>query len=68
MGALSTLYAATAPGVAGGTCVGPDGLMQRHGYPTQVRTSGTSRDTALAARLWQRSELLTGLRYSFEPL
>jgi NAD(P)-dependent dehydrogenase (short-subunit alcohol dehydrogenase family) len=68
MGALPILYAATAPGVTGGRCVGPDGLMQRNGYPTQVRTSRASRDPALAARLWQRSEELTGLRYPVDAL
>lgn len=68
MGALPIVYAATAAGVAGGTCVGPDGFMQRNGYPTQVRTSGTSRDRALASDLWQRSEVLTGVRYSIELL
>ncbi len=67
MGALPLLYAATARDVAGGTCVGPDGFMQRTGYPTLVRSSRTSRDTTLAGRLWQRSELLTGVHYAIEP-
>jgi len=67
MGALPILFAATAPGAEGGTCIGPDGLMQRNGYPTPVRTSRRSRDTALAAQLWERSELLTGVRYTIEP-
>lgn len=68
MGALPMVYAATAPGVGGGACVGPDGFMQRSGYPTLVRSSRTSRDTRLAAQLWERSELLTGVRYAIEPL
>ncbi|MGH3878385.1 MAG: oxidoreductase [Actinophytocola sp.] len=68
MGALPMLYAATAPGVVGGTCVGPDGFMQRNGYPTVVRSSRRSRDVALAARLWERSEALTGVRFAVEPL
>ena len=67
MGALPLLYAATAPGVDGGTCVGPDGFMQRNGYPTPVRTSRASRDAVLAAQLWQRSERLTGVRYRLDP-
>lgn len=67
MGALPILYAATVPGV-GGACVGPDGFMQRNGYPTLVRSSRTSRDTALAVQLWERSELLTGVDYTIEPL
>lgn len=67
MGALPMLYAATEPRVAGGACIGPDGFMQRSGYPTLVRSSRTSRDTTLADQLWQRSELLTGVHYAIEP-
>jgi NAD(P)-dependent dehydrogenase (short-subunit alcohol dehydrogenase family) len=68
MGALPLLHAATAPGVAGGTCIGPDGFAQRTGHPTTVRTSRRSRDAALAAALWERSELLTGVHYALpEP-
>lgn len=59
----SILAAATAPGLAGGVCVGPDGLFQRAGSPAVVRTSRHSRDAALAAALWERSERLTGVRY-----
>ncbi len=36
MGALPSLYAATAPGVEGGTFVGPDGFMEQRGYPHPV--------------------------------
>jgi NAD(P)-dependent dehydrogenase (short-subunit alcohol dehydrogenase family) len=61
MGVLPLLYAATAPGVVGGTCVGPDGLLQRNGHPTVVRSSRRSRDLSSAARLWERSERLTGV-------
>jgi NAD(P)-dependent dehydrogenase (short-subunit alcohol dehydrogenase family) len=64
MGALPVLYAATAPGVEGGSCIGPDGFMQRTGHPTLVRSSRRSRDLALAAELWERSELLTGVHYA----
>jgi NAD(P)-dependent dehydrogenase (short-subunit alcohol dehydrogenase family) len=68
MGALPLLYAATAPGGQGGACIGPDGFLQRNGHPTLVRSSRTSRDTTLAARLWEHSEQLTGIRYTVEPL
>ncbi|GIF77500.1 oxidoreductase [Asanoa siamensis] len=61
MGALPILYAATAPSVAGGTCIGPDGFLQRNGHPVVVRTSARSRDGALAGRLWSRSADLTGV-------
>ena len=59
MGALPILYAATAPGVEGGTCVGPDGFLQRNGHPTTVGTSRRSRDGRAATRLWDLSERLT---------
>ncbi|RII19477.1 Benzil reductase ((S)-benzoin forming) [Streptomyces sp. YIM 130001] len=65
MGALPLLHAATAPAVRGGTCIGPDGFAQRTGYPTVVDTSRRSRDRALAARLWTRSEVATGVTYDF---
>jgi hypothetical protein len=68
MGVLPILHAAIAPDLAAGAYVGPDGFMQRNGYPTLVRSSRISRDPALAARLWQHSELLTGIRYAIEPL
>lgn len=68
IGALPILYAATAPGVEGGACIGPDGFMQRTGHPTPVRSSRRSRDTALATRLWERSELLTDVHYAIDPL
>ncbi|MDQ7908245.1 oxidoreductase [Phytohabitans sp. ZYX-F-186] len=61
MGALPILYAATAPGLTGGACLGPDGFMQRRGHPTLVRSSRRSYDATLAARLWEQSEHLTNV-------
>jgi NAD(P)-dependent dehydrogenase (short-subunit alcohol dehydrogenase family) len=61
MGALPILFAATTPGVRGGTCIGPDGRFQRNGFPTEVRTSRASRDATIALNLWSESERLTGL-------
>ncbi|PZF82806.1 oxidoreductase [Jiangella anatolica] len=68
MGVLPLLYAATAPDVRGGVCIGPDGFLQRHGYPTVVGTSRRSRDAERAAWLWRRSEELTGVRYAIERI
>jgi NAD(P)-dependent dehydrogenase (short-subunit alcohol dehydrogenase family) len=62
-GALPTLYAATYPGLAGGTYVGPDGLGEFRGYPTLVSPSAAARDEAAARRLWEVSEKLTGVRF-----
>lgn len=63
MGALPTLYAATAPGVQGGDYYGPRGWQELRGYPTKVESSKSSYDTAVAAKLWTVSEELTGVRY-----
>ncbi|TDD70469.1 SDR family NAD(P)-dependent oxidoreductase [Jiangella aurantiaca] len=67
MGALPILYAATAPDVQGGVCIGPDGFLQRRGHPAVVGTSLRSRDADRAAWLWKRSEQLTGVRYAIQP-
>ncbi|PRY69354.1 short-subunit dehydrogenase [Glaciihabitans tibetensis] len=68
MGALPILFAATTPGVRGGTCIGPDGRFQRNGFPTEVRTSRASRDATIALNLWSESERLTGLRAPLDAL
>jgi NAD(P)-dependent dehydrogenase (short-subunit alcohol dehydrogenase family) len=62
-GALPSLFAATAPIVRGGECYGPRGLFQGRGLPTRVRTAPQSHDTRTAARLWEVSEELTGVRF-----
>ena len=63
LGALPTLYAATADGVKGGDYDGPDGPLQVRGYPVRVQGTARARDAALAARLWEASEAMTGFRY-----
>jgi NAD(P)-dependent dehydrogenase (short-subunit alcohol dehydrogenase family) len=62
-GALPTLYAATAPDVAGGEYFGPDGFAELRGHPTRVGSSRRSKDTATASRLWACAEELTGVRF-----
>ncbi len=62
-GALPSLYAATTPGLASGTYVGPDRLFETRGNPKIVSTSGPARDEAAARRLWELAELLTGVSY-----
>jgi NAD(P)-dependent dehydrogenase (short-subunit alcohol dehydrogenase family) len=65
MGALPTLYAATAPGVRGGDYVGPDGLAEMRGYPTKVQSSPRAHDRKVAEHLWEISEKLTGVKYAW---
>ena len=63
MGALPTLYAATEPGLPGGTYAGPDGIGEQRGHPHVVSPSGAARDEAVARRLWEVSEEMTGVRF-----
>jgi NAD(P)-dependent dehydrogenase (short-subunit alcohol dehydrogenase family) len=63
MGALPTLYAATAPGVHGGEYYGPRNWGGIRGYPTQVQSSACSYDIDVAVKLWKVSEELTNVRY-----
>ncbi|KAJ0402472.1 hypothetical protein ATCC90586_009292 [Pythium insidiosum] len=60
MGALPTLYAATAPGVRSGDFYGPDGFNAMWGYPTLEEPSGQARSLSAALKLWELSERLSG--------
>ena len=63
MGALPSLYAATYPGLAGGSYIGPDGIAERGGHPRKVGMSSAARDEETGRRLWEVSEDLTGVRF-----
>jgi len=62
-GVLAPLYAATAPGLPGGSYVGPGGPGGWRGGPQLVGTSRRARDPETARRLWEVSESLTGVRF-----
>jgi NAD(P)-dependent dehydrogenase (short-subunit alcohol dehydrogenase family) len=62
LGALPTLMAATAD-LPGSTYVGPDGLGQMRGYPRIVKPRRLALDQAAQRRLWEISELATGIHY-----
>lgn len=64
MGALPQLYAATAPEVKGGEFYGPRFFTR--GYPIKSKATARAYDPEIAARLWNVSEELTGVKYSFE--
>jgi len=61
MGALPSLYAATAADVMGGGYYGPPGLLELGGTPERVRSSTRSHNEQDARRLWEVSEELTGV-------
>jgi len=63
MGALPTLFAATAPGIPGGSYVGPDGFGEQRGYPRLVDRSSAAKNESDAKRLWEESETLTGVHF-----
>jgi NAD(P)-dependent dehydrogenase (short-subunit alcohol dehydrogenase family) len=66
MGALPTLFAATAAGLPGNSYVGPDGFMEQRGYPRLVGRSKAATSRSDAERLWNVSEDLTGVRYPLD--
>ncbi|MFF7212901.1 oxidoreductase [Streptomyces sp. NPDC008238] len=68
MGALPQLFAATEPGLPGGSYIGPDGRGGRSGHPVPVRLSGAARDPELGRRLWERSQQLTGVSWPAWPV
>ena len=63
MGALPTLFAATAPEMQGGDYIGPNRMMETWGHPKKVSSSARSHDREAAAKLWDVSDELTGVRY-----
>jgi len=62
-GALPTLYAATATDVRGGDYFGPSGFAGCLGPPGRARSSPRANDAAVARRLWDVSEQLTGVTF-----
>jgi len=67
MGALDQLYAATDPGAESGEFIGPRRMREQRGTPTVVQPDPNATDPALARRLWDLSEELTGVHYDFAP-
>jgi NAD(P)-dependent dehydrogenase (short-subunit alcohol dehydrogenase family) len=63
-GALPTLFAATSPDAKGGAYYGPNRLGETRGHPAPARIPQQATDTAVATRLWQVSEELTGVSFS----
>ena len=62
MGALPTLFAATAPGVQGGQYFGP-AYLEFRGPPRRAFIAPWGKDDEMARRLWEESELATGVRF-----
>lgn len=57
------VHAARDEGVRGGDYWGPSGFLEIGSVPAPARVNKVARDAALARRLWDLSESLTGVRY-----
>ncbi|MET0364756.1 MAG: SDR family oxidoreductase [Sphingobium sp.] len=66
-GATSIVHAATAPDAKSGELYGPKGLFEMRGMPGLCRFAKASDDPERAAKLWTRSEELTGIRFPQLP-
>jgi hypothetical protein len=62
-GALPTLRAATDPAAGNGSFAAPSRFFEMNGPPVFVGLARIGRDAAVASRLWDVSEALTGVRY-----
>ncbi len=65
MGALPQIRASVDPEVKGGTYYGPDGKREFKGYPVVVQSNEASHKLDDAAKLWEESEKLTGIKFEF---
>lgn len=63
MGALPTLYAATAEQVENGGYYGPGGFLGMRGYPARTSPNSKRITAKLMSELWKQSEELTGVTF-----
>ena len=66
MGALPTLYAATAEFVKQGSFYGPSGFMRLRGWPAAERPNSRRVTEAEARKLWRVSEELVELKFEVD--
>lgn len=62
-GALPTLFAATAPEAQPGGYYGPSGFQEMKGYPVPAKITPAAKNVAVAKRIWEVSERLTGVTF-----
>jgi NAD(P)-dependent dehydrogenase (short-subunit alcohol dehydrogenase family) len=63
-GALPTLLAAVSPTAEPGGYYGPDGLFGLRGAPSAAKIPAAAKDEAVAKRLWEQAERLTGATFA----
>jgi NAD(P)-dependent dehydrogenase (short-subunit alcohol dehydrogenase family) len=66
-GALPTLYAATSPDARKGSYCGPTGFMELKGGVGQATVAPYAADPAVAAKLWDVSQTMTGVHWAAAP-
>ncbi len=66
-GAESTLYAATEDDALDYPYWGPTGIIEMMGWTGRARINSRARDEAVASRLWEVSESMTGVSYLMPP-
>lgn len=62
--ALPILFAATSADARGGGYYGPTGLLELRGPPGAAKLPAQALDASVAARLWETSERLAGVRFA----
>ena len=63
-GSWPLLYARLLLTPVGAAYYGPDGIAEIKGAPTEVKPKPHALDPATGKRLWEVSEVLTGVRYA----
>ena len=63
MGALPTLMALSDPAAQSGDYYGPSGFQELRGSPKKVVATSKARDSEAAKKLWELSEMFTGVSY-----
>ncbi len=63
-GAAAVIEAALSPTIPAASFIGPTGPFEAFGKPGIIKPGTAAADPKLAAELWQRSEQLTGVRWS----
>ncbi len=65
IGTLPQVRAAVDKNVKGGDYFGPKGFMETKGYPIKVKSNKRSHSLEDAKKLWEISEKLTNVKYTF---
>jgi NAD(P)-dependent dehydrogenase (short-subunit alcohol dehydrogenase family) len=66
-GALPQLFAATSPTATAGAYYGPNGFYELKGAVAPAKVFPQARDEAIARKLWEVSEQLTGVHWPATP-